>query len=81
MVRNKEKEKSAVISCGFDETDIHLVSNLCLFNDNGFNKSFGVQSGVGGTGKHTSLINWKGAQPFVGSSYLYENPTLRALSE
>ena len=38
-ITNK-KEKSAMISCGFDETDMPM-SNLCLFNVNGFNKNEG----------------------------------------
>lgn len=38
----KNKEKTAVISCGFDEIDKHLVTNLYHFNNQEVYKLFGA---------------------------------------
>ncbi len=64
-MQNKEK--------GFDGTNKHLTK-LYINNTDRFYKSFGVQSRVGGIGKHTGLMSQKPDQGFVGSSFITEIP-------
>ena len=67
MIKNKEK--------GFDGTTIHIsLTILHINNIKGLFKPFGyVQSRVGGTGIHTSLMSWR-SDDLVGSSFFTEIP-------
>jgi len=69
-MKNKKTTKK---KCGFDEIG-KLLTRILYFNVERLYKSFGVQSGVGGIGKRTSLISWRLDQSHVGSISLTRIP-------
>ena len=54
----QKREKTAKNKCGFDEIDRHIPKTYNYYDLKVY-KLFGVQSWVGGIGKHASLKNWK----------------------
>ena len=65
-IKNKEK--------GFDGIGKLLPKVLYFIYAERLYKSFGVQSWVGGIGRHTGLINQRPTQGLVGSSFFTEIP-------
>jgi len=64
---------------GSDGTNKHIgLANLYHNYAERLFKSFGVQSRVGGTGRHTGLKNRRSGD-LVGSSFPYGNPAPGAL--